>query len=237
MFQDKRVRAAIFDMDGLLIDSEPLWKQAERRIYETVDVFVEDDFLRQTEGLRLAESVELVHSLKPFSTKTKEQLIEEITDAMCTMILTKGEALPGVYEALDFFCSRNIPVALASSSGHQLITAVIRKLSLATYFSVIRSGEHEPFSKPHPQIFISAAQDLQVDPTDCVVFEDSINGVLAAKAARMFCIAVPDKHGYEDSRLAIADVKLRSLEDFNEELLLRHRILAPKNAGGTRETD
>ena len=237
MSQGKRVRAAIFDMDGLLIDSEPLWKQAERRIYETVDVFVDDDFLRQTEGLRLAESIQLVNSLRPFSTKTNEQLSDEITGAMCDMILTKGEALPGVYEALDFFKSRNIPVALASSSAHQLISIVMRKLSLEKYFSVISSGEHEPFGKPHPQIFISTAQDLQVDPTDCVVFEDSINGVLAAKAARMFCIAVPDRHGYEDSRLAIADVKLRSLEDFNEELLLRHRTLEPRNAGETKEMD
>lgn len=224
-------------MDGLLIDSEPLWKQAERQIYETIDVFVDDAFLRQTEGLRLAESIQLVRSLKPFSTKTNEQLIDEITDAMCDMILTKGEALPGVYETLDFFRSRNIPVALASSSAQQLITIVIRKLSLETYFSVIRSGEHEPFSKPHPQIFISTAKDLQVDPTDCVVFEDSINGVLAAKAARMFCIAVPDRHGYEDSRLAIADVKLKSLEDFNEELLLRHLKVEPKNSSDTKETD
>lgn len=226
------IKAAIFDMDGLLIDSEPLWKQAERRIYETVDVFVDDDFLRQTEGLRLAESIQLVYSLKPFTTKTKEQLTDEITNAMCEMISNKGEALPGVYETLDFFKRRNIPVALASSSAELLISTVIRKLSLEKYFSAIRSGEHERFGKPHPQIFISTAHDLQVDPTDCLVFEDSINGVLAAKAARMFCIAVPDRHGYDDSRLAIADIKLRSLEEFNEELLVRHRRLESKTAGG-----
>jgi mannitol-1-/sugar-/sorbitol-6-/2-deoxyglucose-6-phosphatase len=173
----------------------------------------------------------LVQSLKPFSKKTREQLMEEITEAMREMIVAKGEALPGVYETLDFFRSRSVPLALASSSDHQLISTVLRKLSLEAYFSVIRSGEHEPFGKPHPQIFISTARDLRVEPADCVVFEDSINGVLAAKAAGMFCIAVPDRHGYEDSRLAIADVKLRSLADFKEELLLRHRMFAPENHG------
>jgi HAD superfamily hydrolase (TIGR01509 family) len=214
------IKAAIFDMDGLLIDSEPLWKQAERRIYETVDVFVDDGFLRQTEGLRLADSIRLVHSIRPFTSKTEAQLAEEITLAMCDLILERGEALPGVYETLEFFLNRRIPMALASSSASVLISAVVRKLSLERYFRTVRSGDREVFGKPHPQIFISTAQDLDVTPTECMVFEDSLNGVLAAKAARMFCVAVPDRHAYDDSRMAIADVKLRSLEDFNGKLMV-----------------
>ena len=218
------IKAAIFDMDGLLIDSEPLWRQAERRIYETVGVFVDDNFLRQVEGLRLDEAIQFVYNIHPFATKTKTQLAAEIMQAMCDLIQEKGEALPGVHKTLEFFLNKKIPMALASSSAEVLITTVIRKLSMQKYFTAIRSGEHEKFGKPHPQIFISTAQDLDLNPTECVVFEDSLNGVLAAKAARMFCIAVPDRHGYDDSRMTIADVKLKSLEEFSEELIVDRRV-------------
>lgn len=215
----KRFDAAIFDMDGLLLDSEPLWRQVSRRIYATVDVLVDDDFLSQTEGLRLVDSIQLVYGFKPFSKKTRERIGEEITDAMCDMIRSHGEALPGVYRTLQFFRSRGIPVALASSSGRRVIAAVVDKLSLEGCFAVTRSGEQESEGKPSPQIFLSTARELRADPSRCVVFEDSVNGVLAAKAAGMFCIAVPDPRGRADPRFAIADARLGSLEEFEESVL------------------
>ena len=110
-------------------------------------------------------------------------------------------------------------MALASSSHEILIQTVIKKLSLEKYFLVTRSGQHEKYGKPHPQIFISTAQALNVYPTDCIVFEDSLNGILAAKAARMYCIAVPDIHRFNEPRMAIADLKLKSLEEFNLEMI------------------
>ncbi len=213
------IKAAIFDMDGLLIDSEPFWKHAERKIYETVDVFIDDAFLQQVEGLRIDEAIQFVYDRHPFTKKTKKQVEVEILEMMSELIIAKGEPLPGVYKALDMFYDKKIPMALASSSPEILIHAVITKLSLQKYFIVSRSGEHEKYGKPHPQIFISAAQALNVYPTECVVFEDSLNGVIAAKAARMHCIAVPATHRFEDQRMAIADTKIRSLDEFNLALL------------------
>ncbi len=208
------IKAIIFDMDGLLIDSEPFWKQAERKVYESVGVIINDDFLRQVEGLRIDAVIDFVYSVHPFDAKTKTEVQDEVIDAMRVLISEKGEALPGVYQVLDYFFEKKIPMALASSSAEILIETVIEKLSLKKYFLITRSGMQENFGKPHPQIFISTAQALNVHPTECMVFEDSLNGVLAAKAARTYCIAVPDKHRYDDPRLAIADVKLRSLEEF-----------------------
>lgn len=213
------IKAVIFDMDGLLIDSEPFWKYSERTVYETVDVFIDDDFLRQVEGLRIDEAIQFVYDRYPFTKKTKIQVETEIIETMRNLILEKGVALPGVYEVLDLLIKTKIPMALASSSAEILIDAVLKKLDLHKYFLITRSGQHEKFGKPHPQIFISAAQALNVLPTECAVFEDSFNGVLAAKAARMHCIAVPDVHRYEDPRLAIADIKLKSLLDFELNLL------------------
>ena len=97
---------------------------------------------------------------------------------------------------------------------------MIKKLSLEKYFLVTRSGQHEKVGKPHPQIFISAAQALHVYPTECVVFEDSLNGILAAKAARMFCVAIPDVHRFDDPGMVIADIKLKSLVDFKMDLIM-----------------
>ena len=208
------LKSAIFDMDGLLIDSEPFWKLAERRVYETVDVFIDDDFLRQVEGLRIDEAIQFVYERHPFTKKTKAEVETEIVQAMRNLILEKGEALPGVYKTLDFFYERKISMALASSSAEILISAVIEKLSLQKYFIVTRSGQNEEYGKPHPQLFISTARALNVYPAECMVFEDSLNGILAAKAARMYCVAVPDKHRFDDPRTAIADIKLRSLEEF-----------------------
>jgi HAD superfamily hydrolase (TIGR01509 family) len=206
-------------MDGLLIDSEPFWKHAERTVYETVGVYIDDNFLRQVEGLRIDEAIQFVYNIHPFTKKTKAQVETEIIQTMRSLILEKGEALPGAYKVLDYFYNEKIPLALASSSAVVLMDAVIEKLGLQKYFIITRSGQHETFGKPHPQIFISTAQALNVYPTECMVFEDSLNGILAAKAARMFCVAVPDKHRYDDNRMAIADVKLKSLEDFSWEAL------------------
>jgi HAD superfamily hydrolase (TIGR01509 family) len=208
------IKAVIFDMDGLLIDSEPFWKHAERTVYETVDVFIDDEFLRQVEGLRIDEAIQFVYDRHPFTKKSKTEVESEIIENMRNLILEKGEALAGVYDVLELLAEHKIPMALASSSHEVLIDAVLQKLNLHKYFIVTRSGQHEKFGKPHPQIFISAAQALQVYPTECAVFEDSLNGILAAKAARMYCIAVPDVHRFSDPRLAIADKKLRSLLDF-----------------------
>jgi HAD superfamily hydrolase (TIGR01509 family) len=213
------LKSAIFDMDGLLIDSEPFWKQAERAVYETVDVFIDDEFLRQVEGLRLDEAVKFVYDRYPFTKKTPARVEAEIVEMMRKLILEKGEALPGVYKVLDMLLERKLPMALASSSAEVLINAVIEKLSLQKYFLVTRSGQHEEFGKPHPQIFISTARAMNVYPTECVVFEDSMNGILAAKAARMHCIAVPDKHRYDDPRMAIADRKLPSLDVFDPAMI------------------
>ena len=104
-------------MDGLLINSEPFWKQAERSVYETVDVFVDDNFLRQVEGLRIDEVIQFVYERHPFTGKTKAQVEEEVIETMRLLIVERGEALPGVYKILEMFYDKKIPMALASSSS------------------------------------------------------------------------------------------------------------------------
>jgi sugar-phosphatase len=104
-----------------------------------------------------------------------------------------------------------VRVALASSSAYRLIRAVTERLGLADSFDCVYSAEEEEYGKPHPGVYLTAARRLGVAPTQCLAVEDSFNGVLAAKAARMKCVAVPEPAQRRDPRFCIADVVLDSL--------------------------
>ncbi len=206
-------KAIIFDMDGLLIDSEPYWKIAEQEVFGRLGLNLNDDLLRQVMGFRLSEVVKHWYAYQPWSNPNFEQTEQDILDCMQAHIRQNGRPMPGVYEVLQTVHEHNIPMAIASSSAMSLIEAVVAKLNIGHYFNLLWSAEYEPYGKPHPGIFISTAQKLAISPADCLVLEDSINGVLAAKAARMKCIAVPETATWNDPRFAIADLKIASLEE------------------------
>jgi mannitol-1-/sugar-/sorbitol-6-/2-deoxyglucose-6-phosphatase len=123
--------------------------------------------------------------------------------------------MPGVIPLLQALAQTDLKLAIASSSSMSLIQAVVQKLRIETYFDVLWSAEYESFGKPHPTIFLSTAHKLAISPNDCWVIEDSINGVIAAKAARMKCLAVPDLSQLHDPRFAIADKVIPSLEQLH----------------------
>ena len=101
----------------------------------------------------------------------------------------------------------------------RLINAVVNKLEIDHFITARTSAEHLPFSKPHPQVFLNCAELLRTAPTACICFEDSFNGMIAAKAARMKCVVVPAYTHQQEARWAAADLKLSSLQNFNELLL------------------
>ena len=102
---------------------------------------------------------------------------------------------------------------LASSSALSLINTVLKQLNIENEFEVVNSAEHLNYGKPYPEIFIKTAQQLNVKPINCLVIEDSFHGVLAAKAAVMNVIAIPEKENHNDLRFEIADYKINSLNE------------------------
>jgi len=92
-------------------------------------------------------------------------------------------------------------------------------LGIAHFFDAIHSAEHLPYGKPHPQVFLDCAKDLGIPPNECLVIEDSLNGVIAAKAAKMYCIAIPDIEHRTDKRFVLADSNLLSLKEINQETI------------------
>jgi HAD superfamily hydrolase (TIGR01509 family) len=213
--------AALFDMDGLLVDSEPLWRLAEVQVFGAHGVPLREEHCASTSGLRLDEVV--VHWKRHFGVEhlATEVLINEIVEAVIALVRARAVAKPGVHTVLERVRRRGLAVALASSSAPPIIEAVLETLGIGAHFRLRMSAQGLEHGKPHPAVFLQTATILQVEAPDCVVFEDSMFGVVAAKAARMACIAVPDDHQRGDPRYVLADATLDSLELVTDELLDR----------------
>lgn len=223
------MHAVIFDMDGLLIDSEPLWVRAEIEIFGEVGVVLDEDDCAKTKGLRIDDVVAYWHDRRPWDTRSRREVEARLIAKMVELIGAEGTALPGVAAAMAAAKKGGRKVALASSSPRTLIDAVLARLDLASAFDIVQSAETEPLGKPHPGIFLTTAFRLGVSPVDCLVIEDSLTGVIAAKAARMAVIAVPNpvpaqtrgpgNHPEHDARFVLADGIVGSLNEVNEELI------------------
>ena len=215
-------RAVIFDMDGLLVDSEPLWVRAEIEIFGEVGVVLAEADCAQTKGLRTDDVIAYWHTRRPWTGPSLRADVEaRLIGRVAALVREEGRALPGVASAIAVARDGGRRVALASSSPLVIIHATLERLGLEGAFDVVQSAQSLPLGKPHPGIFLRTAELLAVPAVDCVVLEDSLTGVIAAKAARMSCVAVPFDHPDHDARFVIADAIVRSLEDVTSELLDR----------------
>ena len=205
--------AVIYDMDGLIIDSEPFWRLAEMKVFAKVGLLLTEKDCMETTGFRFDEVVEHWYHKQPWAGKSKQQIHDEVLDEMESAITHHAQAMKGVHTSLDFFKSKNIKMAVASSSTMRLIKATVKKLKIEHYFDLLVSAEHETHGKPNPAVFIRTANGLNVRADKCLVLEDSFNGILAAKAAKMKCVAVPYPEDFNNPKLIIADWKLNSLEE------------------------
>lgn len=213
------IRAALFDLDGLLVDSEPLWQDAEVELFPTVGHHLRRSDCARTRGLRIDEAVRYWFAIRPWSEPTCEDLAARIAARVIELVRERGQAMPGALAAVHRARALGLKVAVASSSGDAVIAAALERLGL-TGLDAVRSAEHEPYGKPHPAVLLTTAAELGVDPTECVVLEDSLNGVIAAKAARMRCVAVPEPAQASDPRFSIADLALGSLSQLTDAALI-----------------
>jgi HAD superfamily hydrolase (TIGR01509 family) len=216
-----RFTAAIFDMDGLLIDSEPLWQEAEINCFKPLGVPVTVELCRATAGQRLDEVLELWHDRFGWTGPSCKEMHQRIMLEVTRLMMDRGEALPGVIEQMNSLQAAGLKLAIASSSPPELIAAVVGKLGLADYLAVTHSGTHELRGKPDPAVFLSTAGKLGVAPENCLVFEDAPAGVMAGHRAGMYVVAVPSVFDMDDPGFSVADQVLESLLDFNLDALDR----------------
>jgi len=200
-------------MDGVIIDSEPLWREALIHCFNTVGFDFTQDNCRVTQGMRLIEVVEYWYAYQPWKGKSISEVEQDILTKVTELISEKGIAMEGVYESISLFKAKGYKIALASSSASSLINVVLDKLNIRNEFEVVNSAEFLKLGKPHPEVFIKTAEELNVPAINCLVIEDSFHGVLAAKAAVMQVIAVPEERYHNDPRFSIADYNLKSLKE------------------------
>ena len=205
----------MFDMDGVLVDSEPLWRAVERKVFASVGIRVTDEDLVETMGVRIADVVDRWHRRHPWDEPGREEVAGAIVDGVADAIRREGALNDGAVEAVDYLRGLGLRLALASSSPMRLIDAVLSLGGLTDRFDVVLSAEDEEHGKPDPAVYLSAARGLGVRPERCLAIEDSISGVRSAKAAGMVCVAVSPTSSV-DGTFGGADLVLDSLMAFDE---------------------
>ena len=214
----KKLEAVIFDMDGVLVDSEPHHVAIEKKLFQKMGLPVSDEEHTGYMGTAtdaMWEKVKQNHDAD-FDVDEMVQLNYEECNRHFSS-LEKLEPMPGLRGVLQVFHEKNIPVAVASSSGPETIEIILKKTGLRTYFQEVVSSTMVEKSKPAPDIFLHAAGRLKADPQKCMVIEDSSNGVKAAKAAGMFCVAYS---GAETSQpQPEADIQINHFEELERMLI------------------
>lgn len=206
--------AVIFDIDGLLINSEPLWNKAATEIFRQYGIQLSEEQYAITTGLRSKEFVAhwlLLHKVPASEFDRAEQKI--ITLAL-DMIDKEATLMPGVQNVFEFFIKKDFKMGLATSSPIELIEWVKDKLGIRSYIHASCSAQQLPFAKPHPQVYLDCAAAMHTNPLACICFEDSFYGMIAAKAARMTCVVVPSAEHLKLEHWGAADLKLSSLQNF-----------------------
>ena len=203
--------AAVFDLDGLLIDSEPLWRRAEIEVFATVGVALTEPECHQTTGLRTDQVAAYWLERRPWDTEhtPAAEIASSIDWRVIELIGECGAAKEGVAHAIDFMRSRRLRLALASSSTMPVIEAAIDRLGISEAFEVVHSADAEARSKPAPDVYLGAARRLAVEPARCIALEDSVPGVEAAKAAGM---CAPYAGNLEQATIPSAERVLKALE-------------------------
>ena len=205
-------------MDGVLIDSEPLWRAAEIEVFGDVGLALSEADCLETQGLRIDEVVAYWHARRGLGEVDHADLAGRIVDRVAELVRKRGEPMPGVLEAVEACRARGLRIGLASSSSERLIETVLGHFDLRGHFEAARSADREAFGKPHPAVYLGVAAEMGVDPVRCLAVEDSFNGLLSALAASMRCVAIPDAAHREDPRFDVAHWRLASLERLGDPL-------------------
>ena len=204
--------AVIFDMDGVLTDSEPLYAEALNEVLRGSGYVLTKKDHEAIMGSSIEDTWDWVYSR--FGLKGERGVwLAAYDDAVIRLLSARVEPLPGIYSLLDGIESRGIKIGLASSSRHLWVKAVLRKLALEGRFGAVAACEMVAEAKPAPDLYLLVANQLGVRPSACIALEDSPRGVIAGKAAGMLTIALrtAPTAGLD---ISAADYVIDRLEDF-----------------------
>lgn len=222
-----RPAAIVFDMDGVLIDSEPLWRRAEIACFAEVGLGITDADCVQTQGLRIDEVVSWWFERRPWAGVSTEALAERIVDRVAALVASQGVPMPNSELAITAAREIGCRIALASSSPMRLIRAVLDRFGWQETFEVLRSAENEARGKPAPDVYLATLRALDLAPHQALAIEDSLNGLRSAKAAGLPCFAVPAPEARHEPGFGEADACFHDLGELAHAL----RSLGERSTG------
>ena len=216
MIQETRnnIEAIIFDMDGVIIDSEKIWKRAENEVFSSVGVELSDELCKVTETMTTTEVTHFWFSKYPWKHKSLDEVENGVIELVAYLIKKEGQAIYGIQEFIKNLKSKGYKIGLATNSPSVLIPVVLEKLALHKYFDATASAEHELEGKPHPFVYLTTAEKLHAKPENCIAVEDSFSGLVAAKKAGMKTIAIL-KDNQDNTKNELADYKIRDYYQFD----------------------
>lgn len=207
----KPKKAVIFDMDGVLIDSEKFWKQAEYEVFSSLGVKVTEELSRYTQSMTTSEVTRFWYEKYPWENTALETVEQQVVSRVIELIQTEECSVTGIKKFIEDLKLKQYKIGLATNSPYRIIQTVLDKIGATHLFDHITSAEFEMQSKPHPAVYFTSAKNLDVDPQYCLVIEDSHSGILAAKNAGMTVIAFTNQN--PDMYFDLADDRIINFED------------------------
>ncbi len=208
------MKAMLFDMDGVLVDSEPIHFAGRKRTLKRYGLEITDEELSHYTGILAKPFLRDIAEKRGVNIPIDEAAEFVPVDFKTEFDKSDIKPIDGIKNLLENLAAKNIPMAIASSSSPQLIREFVKRLEIEKYFTALVSGHEVKQSKPAPDIYLKAAESVKVAPAECVVLEDSRSGILAGKAAGMYCIGFISPHsGNQD--LSQADIIVKKISDID----------------------
>lgn len=207
------IKAVIFDMDGTLIDSQPIWYRVSIDFFQKNGFPITMDDMIKLTGSPVGKLVDFVLQAHGQKEKDRAQLVAELMDYAVSEILAAKPLMPNVKETLAFLKQHQIKMAVASASPRNMLQGIVESCGIAEYFDYLASAEDLAFNKPHPAVYLHAAQQLGVSAAECFAVEDSILGMISGKAASMKTVVIPAQAEWDDPRWSLADFKLANIAE------------------------
>lgn len=184
-----KIEAVIFDMDGVLVDSEGLWKIAEKEVFSSLGVVVTEKLSHKTQSMTTDQVTQFWFERYPWEGTSHQEVEQMVVDRVIELIQNENCAIKGIKSFIEKLRSEGLKVGLATNSPFKIIAPVLKKSGISHLFDAISSAEFEKQGKPAPDIYLTTAKKLSVNPKHCVAIEDSNSGIQAAHAAGMKAVA------------------------------------------------
>ncbi|MEM8568469.1 MAG: HAD-IA family hydrolase [Bacteroidota bacterium] len=181
-------KAVIFDMDGVIINSESIWQTAEKEVFSTLGVIMDEESCAQTQSMTTNEVTRFWFSKNPWQGKGFVEVEQLVIDRVIELIQKEDCVIDGIQNTVHQLKARNLKIGLATNSPFRIIPEVLSKSQFTCQFDAITSAEFENHGKPDPSVYFTTSRKLEEFSQHCVAIEDSNSGIMAAKQAGMTVI-------------------------------------------------